>query len=202
MKAPVPSRRAIVALAWLVAVVVLLALVWLAGRVASLDEENRGFEKRDEQSLADRRALAERLDREEAAMQALAEQLRQLGEKPVVEPSDPPEPGQIVPIPGPRGLSCIEEIGYPRCRGDQGRAGAGGADGNDGTPGADGKDGVDGKDGAPGADGRDGVDGKDGRGIEDAKCGDDGRWTLWWTDGTTSDGGPCLIAPGNSGAKQ
>lgn len=137
MKTPVPSRRVIAILAWLVIIAVLLALVYLVGKVTTLGEENRGFEQRDEQSLADRADLRDRLNREEAALQALAEQLRQSGQRPVVEPGKPPEVGQLVVIPGPkgdRGESCIEEIGYPRCRGAQGDAstvpGPAGADSN------------------------------------------------------------------------
>lgn len=203
MKTPVPSRRAIAVLAWIVIIVVLLALVWLAGRVVSLGEENRQFAERDEQSLEDRRALADRLDREEAALLALAEQLRLLGEQPVVEPTDPPEPGNLVAIPGPRGASCIEEIGYARCRGDRGRVGG---DGSDGEPGSDGQDGAAGPPGPPGPagppgergpEGPAGPAGADGRGLKDAQCGGDGRWVLSWTDGTTSDGGVCRVAPGN-----
>lgn len=201
MKTPVPSRRAIAILAWIVIVVVLLALVWLAGRVTSLGEENRQFAERDEQSLEDRRALADRLDREEAALLALTEQLRQLGQKPVVEPSDPPEPGQVVVVPGPkgdRGASCIEEIGYPRCRGAAGEDGSSGSPGIDGQDGTDGAPGPKGDKGDDGADGKDGVDGKDGRGIQGAFCGDDGRWTVTYTDGSSSDGGVCRVGPGNS----
>lgn len=156
MKAPVPSRRTNIALAWIVVLAGIVFAAWLVGKVTTLGEENHRFEQRDRQSLDDRRDLRDRLDREEAALTALAEQLRQLGQKPVVEPSDPPDPGQVVVVPGPkgdRGESCIEEIGYPRCRG------AAGDDGSAGSPGIDGQDGAD---GAPGPKGDKGDPGERG----------------------------------------
>lgn len=165
IKAPVPSRRSIIILAWFVGVLALLLIVWLFGKVATLGEANQQFEERDQQSLEDRRILAERLDREEAALGALAEQLRQLGEDPVVEPVNPPDPGRLVIIPGPkgdRGQSCIEEIGFPRCRGAEGDDGTSGLDGAPGTNGADGAQGPPGPAGPkgdPGAPGKDGAPG-------------------------------------------
>lgn len=61
-----------------------------------------------------------------------------------------------------------------------------------GPAGKDGKDGADST--VPGPVGPAGADGKDGRGITDATCSDDGRWTVLYTDGTTSDGGVCRVA--------
>lgn len=200
MKTPVPSRRAIAVLAWIVIIVVLLALVWLAGRVVSLGEENRQFAERDEQSLEDRRTLADRLDREEAALTALAEQLRQLGEQPVVEPTDPPDPGQIVVVPGPkgdRGESCIEEIGYPRCRGAEGAEGSDGAAGLDGADGAPGPKGDTGERGPQGEQGPAGPAGADGRGIQSVTC-EGGQFVVTYTDGTTQTvAGSSCVGPGN-----
>lgn len=158
-----------------------------------------------EHEQAQRARVEQKLLEQEAASAALAEQLRQLGEQPAVEPDDPPEPGQVVVVSGPRGErgeSCIEEIGYPRCRGAAGDDGSSGTPGTAGEDGADGAPGPKGDKGDPGADGRDGTDGKDGRGIADQQCGDDGRWTVTYTDGTTSDAGLCRVAPGNSGEKR
>lgn len=163
------ATRYTVASVVVLAVAVLVLCIWA---VMWLSHENARFEERDRESLSDRRALRERLDKDEAAIQALNEQLRQLGEKPVVQPEDVPQGTDVVVIPGPkgdRGPSCIEELGYPRCRGDEG---ASGSDGRPGMPGRDGANGADGEDGAPGPrgepgapgrDGRDGVDGVDGR---------------------------------------
>jgi hypothetical protein len=159
MKTPVPSRRTNIVLAWVVGIVVLALGAWLVGKVTTLGEENHRFEQRDRQSLDDRRDLRERLDREEAALAALAEQLRQLGEEPVVEPVDPPPLGQLIPIPGPRGLSCIEEIGLQPCRGDQGRTGSAGAAGDPGAPGQQGAQGAQGEPGPQGPQGERGPDG-------------------------------------------
>lgn len=71
------------------------------------------------------------------AVEQLARQVKELGGKPVIEPSDLPQP-----VAGP-----------------QGPQGPPGLPGLPGLPGADGRDGKDGKDGAPGADGRDGEPG-------------------------------------------
>lgn len=200
----VPSKAALRrGAAFLIAlfVAVLLGSVWA---VLWLANENDTLDERDRQSLSDREDLRRDLTAEQAAREALEQQIRSLGEKPVLEPEDVPPDTDVFVVPGPkgdkgdRGESCIEEIGLQPCRGDRGRPGGEGQDGTDGSdstiPGPAGKDG---KDGADGRDGVDGRDGKDGRGITDAQCGENGRWTLWWTDGTTSDGGPCIFTPGN-----
>lgn len=163
-----------------------------------------------EHEQAQRARVEQKLLEQEAASAALAEQLRQLGQQPAVEPDHPPEPGQVVVVPGPqgeRGASCIEEIGYPRCRGAAGDDSTiPGPAGDDSTvPGPKGEKGDTGErgpEGPAGPAGAPGAPGADGRGITDAHCGDDGRWTLSWSDGTTSDGGLCRVAPGNSGEKR
>lgn len=197
-------RRGAIAMIVLL-VAVLLGSVWA---VLWLAKENDTLDERDRQSLSDRAQLRRDLTAEQAAREALAEQLRGLGEQPVLEPEDVPDDADVIVVPGPkgdRGASCIEEIGYPRCRGtagDDGSDGPTGANGSDGADGQPGPPGPAGKDGAPGADGKDGVDGKDGRGIEKTYCNDAGRWEITYTDGTTSDGGICRIDPGNSGGTQ
>lgn len=189
-----------------VALVVLLLGVGLAYGLNEITDLQDQYAE----SRSDRTDLREKLRQQEAAAAALSEQLRILGERPVVEPSDPPEPGQIIPIPGPkgdRGLSCIEEIGLRPCRGDQGRAGPEGttgepgAPGTPGAPGAQGEQGPQGERGPQGEQGPAGPAGPEGRGIADAQCGADGRWTVTYTDGTTSDGGICRIDPGSPGGK-
>lgn len=152
------ATRATVLSVVVLAVAVLVLCIWA---VMWLSHENARFEQRDEQSLADRQALRERLDKDQAAIEALTEQLRQLGEKPAVEPEDVPdlEPGEVVVIPGPPGRD-----------GRDGADGRNGRDGIDGTgqPGRPGADGAPGPQGPPGPagpkgdPGRDGVDGKDG----------------------------------------
>ncbi len=183
-----------------------LVLVVLLAGVAYLLAASLRFDERDAQSLADRQDLREelaesdnRLTAEEAARRALEQQIRGLGEKPVVV--EPSEPGAPYIIEGPRGRSCIEELGYPRCRGARGVPGEDstvpgedGVNGQDGENGLDGQNGEPGKDGEPGRDGVDGKDGAPGRGIEDAQCNPEtGRWVLDWNDGTTTDGGPCIF---------
>ncbi len=164
--------------------------------------------------VTDRLAAAEekaqtngkRADRALASAQALAEQVRLLGEKPVVEPDDPKPgapgaPGLRGPIGprGPRGASCVEELGLRTCRGPDGETGTTGTPGSDGVPGVAGKNGTDGKDGAPGPQGDPGPAGPagaDGRGVQSTFCGDDGRWLVTYTDGTTADAGACRTNPG------
>lgn len=168
------AARVTVVTVVVVSVAVLVLCIWA---VMWLSHENAQFEERDRESIADRKALRGRLDQDEAAIEALTEQLRLLGEKPVVSPEDVPDGADVVVIPGPqgpRGYSCVEELGYPRCRGDEGASGIDGAPGRDGTDGLDGANGAtgpmgppgpagpQGEPGAPGKDGRDGVDGRDG----------------------------------------
>lgn len=123
---------------------------------------------------------------------ALADQVKQLGGTPVVQPPSPGAAGRdgidgrsgapgkdgAPGAPGKDGTSppCLTEP--PQCRGANGVDGAG-------ATGAPGKDGRDGKDGAPGKDGMPGKDGRDGA--------PPAGWT--WTDGDgrtqscTRDGG-------------
>lgn len=146
----VPSDEALRRGKWTVIVLfvaVLLVAVWA---VLWLAHENDILDERDRQSLSDREDLRRDLNAEQAAREALEEQIRQLGERPVVEPEDVPDDAQVVIVPGPRGPSCIEAIGYARCRGDRG---PGGREGDAGTPGRPGEPGATGATGQPGAKG-------------------------------------------------
>lgn len=93
---------------------------------------------------------------------------------------------------GDKGDEGVDATGAPGAAGGQGLTGATGAKGDKGDPGADGAPGTPGADGAPGTPG---TDGTDGRGLADAQCGADGRWAMYWTDGTTTDGGVCREDP-------
>lgn len=155
------------------------------------------------------------LEQVKADRVALAEQVRQLGGKPVVEPKPgdrgdrglkgdkgdkgdrglPGSPGRAGPTP-----PCM--LVSTKCQGRPGIPGKTGADGTDGVDGQDGADGTDGVDGVDGKDGVDGTDGKDGRGIASGpSCVDDdtgagSHWVTTYTDGTTSTSdGPCRIRP-------
>jgi hypothetical protein len=135
------------------------------------------------------------------------------------------KPGKDSTIPGPMGpmgpagkdSTVPGPPGRPGIDGDDGLAGltVQGPPGSDGAPsnipGPQGEPGLPGRDGVDGAPGKDGADstvpgpagpegpagpvGKDGRGVQSAFCGDDGRWTITYTDGTTSDGGQCRTDP-------
>jgi hypothetical protein len=146
---------------------------------------------------------------------ALAQQVRGLGEVPVVTPPSAPAAAaspstRFVPVPGtpgnpgpvgaPGSPGAPGTPGTPGEAGEKGGVGAGGSTGSTGQPGepgADGKDGSDGKDGAQGpagADGENGTNGADGRGIRTVACQDDGTWLITYTDDTTETAdGPCRV---------
>jgi hypothetical protein len=199
MKAPVPSRRTVTVLAWLVGVVVLLALVWLTARVATLSD-------RVTESRSDRSDLRHLVEQQGSALDDANAKLVQLGQEPVTQPETPPSLPLV--LQGRRGLSCVEQLGLGVCRGPggppglQGKPGKRGDDGatvagpsgTDGATGPAGPPGKDGKDGAPGPQGEQGPAGPagaDGRGIASTNCGDDGHWLVTYTDGTTQDAGVC-----------
>jgi hypothetical protein len=189
----VPSVRT-VRLVWYVVAAGVVALVaWLVWAVAvtsqRLDDAENARADREEQvsALVEQQAhLSEAAERNSEIAEALAQQVRQLGERPVVQPTATPQV-----IPGP--------IGEPGRRGPMGPVGpapsaaeiqsavavycaSGRCDGRDptatqvanavaaycdgrgecrGPAGSDGTDGEDGALGAPGADGQDGADGRD-----------------------------------------
>lgn len=146
-----------------------------------------------EESRTDRASLRAELNEQESASQALAEQVKRLGGKPVVDPA------KVGHIPGPPGPAGPEGP-----RGPAGKDGADGADGEDGTAGADGAEGepgpagppgppgpagsagADGADGADGTNGTDGADGEDGRSVESVSCDRGfGTFTFTYSDGST-----------------
>lgn len=152
-----------------------------------------------EDSNTARSSLEADLNEQEAASTALAEQVKRLGGKPVVDPPVvEPLPGAAGKDGSPGSPGAAGKDGAPGVDGKDGqpgKPGAAGADGEDGedgqpgpagAPGEPGADGADGKDGAPGADGADGTDGKDGRSIESISCeGGLGTFTFTYSDGTT-----------------
>lgn len=102
--------------------------------------------------------------------------------------------------PGPAGAAG--SAGVAGQTGPPGTAGTSGTDGTTGTTGGAGPTGASGPPGPAGTDGKDGSDGQTGpqgpqgdpgRSIDNAVCGDDGRWTITYSDGTTSDGGVCRV---------
>lgn len=180
-----------------IALVLVMAAIGLGIALTSYRVDSLGTQL--EESQADRKQLHADLNEQEAASSALAEQVKRLGGKPVV---DPPV---VEPLPGAAGKDgsagspgAAGKDGAPGVDGKDGqpgKPGAAGADGEDGedgqpgpagAPGEPGADGADGKDGAPGADGADGTDGKDGRSIESVSCeGGLGTFTFTYSDGTT-----------------
>lgn len=194
------------------AVVAVLVGAWLIASVLQVAAGQRES-REDRAHLADQvEALELQASANAAALEEANRRLRRAGQTPVTEPDHPvDEPIVVIPGPqgdrGPRGFSCIEEIGYPRCRGTSGvdgNAGDPGSDGQDGAPGPAGPQGPAGPAGPAGAPGKDGVDGKDGRGVQSLSC-EAGTVVVTYTDNTTHtvDGWSCLPpTPGNSGGPQ
>lgn len=180
--------------------------VWLIVTVVGVVADQRD-------NAEDRKELVKALDDlkdKNKALQASIDEINKRCEKAencipidISEVDDP----ELIPIPGPSGPP-----GKDGRNGRPGRNGTDGADGQNGTPGEDGSPGSDGQDGLPGEpgpsgppgqdgvdgqNGADGQDGEDGRSITDAQCSaETGRWTISWSDGTTSDGGPCMVVHG------
>lgn len=120
--------------------------------VASVDSSRRDradlHQRLDEQ--------IERADQQKAAADALARQVRRLGEVPVVEPDDLP-PASTVPLPGAQGP--VGPVGPQGPRGPKGDTGSSGVNGETGTPGSAGAAGTTGADGAKGEKGDPGPQG-------------------------------------------
>lgn len=187
---------------WIVAVTLMLLLgAAIAYGIAELVSVQDDIED----SRRDRADLRSELAGQHEISTALAEQVRALGEEPVVEPSDPPTTAPILqgergPI-GPRGPAGLP--GLPGVDGTDGEPGAVGADGEPGAVGESGATGAQGEPGAsgaqgpagatgpqgePGAQGPVGPAGADGRGIASVTCAGlpgGATWTFTYTDGTT-----------------
>jgi hypothetical protein len=121
-----------------------------------------------------------------AVSQRLAEQIRQLGATPVVQPATGPQGSTGAT--GPQGVPGRDGAqgppGHDGAPGAQGTPGQDGAQGTPGVAGENGKNGSDGKDGAPGAQGPPGQDGTPGATGATGPQGQPGQppasWT--WTD--------------------
>lgn len=183
---------------WLVLAVVIVGSVFYLfdGVTDRVTIAERRAQQNEQVAVENREALSEANDR----VDALGQQIRDLGEDPVVSTSPVAGPTFIPGPQGERGLRGL--IGLPGAPGAEGAAGATGAtgatgaDGSQGATGATGPQGATGATGATGAQGERGPagqDGKDGRGIKSATC-TDGRWTITYTDDTTSDGGDCTAS--------
>lgn len=205
MKMPVPSPRTLAVLAWATGLGALVLVLWL---LVELSQTNARFEV----GAADRRDLRAQLITQQSAASALADQLVDLGEEPVVDPVDPP-PAAVTLLQGergpagargPAGLPGLPGLpGDPGADGEPGASGAAGADGEPGaagesgatgpqgeagTTGAQGPAGAAGPQGEPGPQGPAGAPGSDGRGVTSVACTgvpDSTTWTFTYTDGTT-----------------
>lgn len=191
----------------LAAAALVLVVAWIVHQVGNLTTEAQAGRN-------ERAAVRAELEQTQADSQALAEQVRSLGEEPVVEPdpdgADKPLQERFVPVPGPRGRDG--DAGRPgrdgapgeSITGPAGPAGKDGASvtgpaGADGAPGKDGEQGPAGPAGPAGKDGRDGTEGqpgKDGRSITSVSCPEQ-DWVITYSDGTTDTvTGPCrLVSP-------
>lgn len=145
---PVPSRRAVMVLSWVVGLA-LAALVgfllWRVTVLASTDVESRA-DRLELRSLVE--AQGQALDEQRAATMEANRRLREAGEDPVELPDVP------ALVPGPSGEPGATgrrgPIGPPGPTGPNGRRGARGATGDTGTPGQTGPSGAPGATGATG----------------------------------------------------
>lgn len=177
-----------------VIVVLALAVAWTFATLLNMLGEV-------ESSRLDRAELHERLDRQRTTADTLADQIRDLGHDPVVDPGTTPE-ARYMPVPGRDGKDGRDGRDGDSITGQPGRDG----ESIVGPPGRDGKTVV----GPPGADstvpgppgkgekgdkgdpstvpGPRGGEGPPGRGIESMSCvGPRITFTITWTDGTTSE---------------
>jgi hypothetical protein len=150
-----------------VAIVVTFAVIGVTLAVLAGKQADVGAQQSAER--ARRVALELDLAEQKAKTQALAEQIRALGEKPVVSPGSPPEVITIPGITGPRGAPGAD--GRDGARGPRGFTGLDGPAGPSGAAGTDGAPGADGVDGEPGAVGQAGPEGPQGPAGEPGKDG-------------------------------
>lgn len=189
---PVPTRRALMVGAWAVGMAVIALVVYLLVTVLSMTREDEG-------DAADRADLRTEVTAQQKRADLLDQQVRELGETPIVEPSENsalesryvPVPGAAGPA-GPPGADGAAGQSLPGLPGAPGRTvvgppgttGPAGAEGEAGATGTSGKDGKDGAVGDPGA------NGQDGRGISSLACAGAVApitFTVTYTDGSTQE---------------
>lgn len=190
-----PRQRKI---GWVILATFLMGGVWLAFN--DVTDRLTQAEQRGDTNAAAAQETRESLTEANDRVDALGQQVRDLGEDPVV-PTSPIATNPTI-IPGPRGEQGLRGLlGLPGAPGAAGRDGQNGQDstvpGPTGPAGRDstvpGPQGERGPAGATGERGPAGADGAPGRGISDVQC-TDGRWIVTYTDGTTSDAGDCQPA--------
>lgn len=150
MKAPVPSSRAVIVLAWTAILAAIVLGVFLVGRVLALSGEIESANHRADERGAALSDLTTVVGRQGTALDRANRQLIALGKEPVDVPDDTTPAS---PLQGPPGLSCVQEYGFVQCRGSEGDTGAAGQDGTDGATGATGATGQTGAQGDTGATG-------------------------------------------------
>lgn len=159
---PVPSRRSVIVLAWLAFIVVLVLLVWLAGRVLALAEAVDAAETQASERGQDVDDLSAIVDQYGKAINRANRCIRSDCGDTVTPPdtSDIPGPagdvGPVGPI-GPQGPR-----GEPGATGPRGPSGEPGDDGSDGDSGTNGDTGATGQQGPPGPQGEQGPAGPQG----------------------------------------
>ncbi len=175
--------------AWVVLALAITGGLWftldgVADRVAAAERSAAANAESAQQNSAALEEANERVD-------VLGQQVRSLGEDPVV-PTSP-----LVAVPGPRGerglRGLMGEEGPTGPVGPAGQAGADGSVGAQGDTGPAGPQGAPGPQGPAGERGAAGSDGEPGRGIASLECEPDGRWTVTYTDGTDEDAGACRV---------
>lgn len=143
MRLPVPSRRTIAGLAWLLGVLVVALMVGMFALIVRLSADYDALEQRADNGKADRAQLWALVEEQDAALGEANQRLREMGVAPVKPPATPPTTSPSL-LTGPRG-----PIGPAGPQGPRGPAGKDGEDGDDGQS-ITGERGADGNTGPPG----------------------------------------------------
>lgn len=166
MRAPVPSRRQVSVLAWIVVAAVVALVLWMLATLARVGDEYDRLEQRADRGKDDRADLRALVEEQDAALGEANQRLRELGVAPVKPPTTPPSTPLATRGPmGPQGPQGDRgPTGKDGADGDDGRSIAGdrGADGAPGPTGPAGPAGPVGSQGPQGEAGPAGKDGKDG----------------------------------------
>lgn len=134
---PVPSKRALVVLAWIGGIFAAVLLMVMMFSIVSLSNDYTSLEEQDAASRADRENLHRSLAEQERSLKEANRRLRKAGEKPVPTPDTPePDGSNSIVINGRDGQDG--EDGEDGARGPRGLRGLRGLMGLTGATGTDG----------------------------------------------------------------
>lgn len=174
----------------------------LAGLFVALYQLSHRAETAETSAVSLAEQVQERCDTEGSFLvgdRDLCEQADNVAEDPGVTPGPVSGRDGVDGARGPQGIPGVE--GKQGRTGPPGEIGPRGPVGPRGGPGEDGEDGADSTvPGPAGINGTNGLNGADGRGIQSMQCAT-GGWIVTYTDGISSDSGPCRGPQGDQGSK-